>query len=75
MLAGSHAMDEHFRSAPLERNLPALMGLLGSGTLTLIHATHEPLASQTSEMDCVLARPLGAFSRDIRLANPLNQPA
>jgi glucose-6-phosphate isomerase len=28
MLAGSHAMDVHFREAPLERNLPALMGLL-----------------------------------------------
>jgi glucose-6-phosphate isomerase len=28
MLAGFHAMDEHFRSAPVERNLPALMGLL-----------------------------------------------
>lgn len=28
MLAGFHAMDEHFRSAPLEENLPALMGLL-----------------------------------------------
>ena len=28
MLAGFHAMDEHFREAPLERNLPALMGLL-----------------------------------------------
>ena len=28
MLAGFHAMDEHFRQAPLERNLPALMGLL-----------------------------------------------
>jgi len=29
MLGGFHAMDEHFRTAPLERNLPALMGLLG----------------------------------------------
>ncbi len=29
MLAGFHAMDEHFRTAPLERNLPALLGLLG----------------------------------------------
>jgi glucose-6-phosphate isomerase len=29
MLAGFHAMDEHFRSAPLEKNLPVLMGLLG----------------------------------------------
>ncbi len=29
MLAGGHDMDEHFRSAPLERNLPVLMGLIG----------------------------------------------
>jgi glucose-6-phosphate isomerase len=28
MLDGFHQMDEHFRSAPFERNLPALMGLL-----------------------------------------------
>jgi glucose-6-phosphate isomerase len=28
MLAGFHAMDEHFRSAPFDRNLPVLMGLL-----------------------------------------------
>jgi glucose-6-phosphate isomerase len=28
LLDGFHAMDEHFRSTPLERNLPALMGLL-----------------------------------------------
>jgi glucose-6-phosphate isomerase len=29
MLAGFHEMDEHFRTAPLEANLPALVGLLG----------------------------------------------
>jgi glucose-6-phosphate isomerase len=28
LLAGMHALDEHFRTAPLERNLPVLMGLL-----------------------------------------------
>ena len=28
MLRGFHAMDEHFRTAPLARNLPVLMGLL-----------------------------------------------
>jgi glucose-6-phosphate isomerase len=28
MLAGFHAMDEHFRTAPLGENLPVLMGLL-----------------------------------------------
>jgi len=29
MLHGFHQMDEHFRTAPFERNLPVLMGLLG----------------------------------------------
>ncbi|MEP6559101.1 MAG: glucose-6-phosphate isomerase, partial [Burkholderiales bacterium] len=28
LLAGAHAMDEHFRAAPLERNLPVRLGLL-----------------------------------------------
>jgi glucose-6-phosphate isomerase len=28
LLAGFHEMDEHFRTAPFERNLPLLMGLL-----------------------------------------------
>jgi glucose-6-phosphate isomerase len=29
MLAGFHAMDEHFRTTPFERNLPVLMALIG----------------------------------------------
>jgi glucose-6-phosphate isomerase len=29
MLDGFHQMDEHFRTAPFEKNLPVLMGLLG----------------------------------------------
>jgi glucose-6-phosphate isomerase len=29
MLAGFHAMDEHFRTAPLSSNLPVLLALLG----------------------------------------------
>jgi glucose-6-phosphate isomerase len=28
LLAGAHAMDEHFRNTPLERNLPVRLGLL-----------------------------------------------
>lgn len=28
-LDGAHAMDEHFRTAPLAKNLPAILGLLG----------------------------------------------
>ncbi|VVM04322.1 glucose-6-phosphate isomerase [Methylacidimicrobium tartarophylax] len=29
LLAGAHAVDEHFRTAPFEKNIPVLMGLLG----------------------------------------------
>jgi glucose-6-phosphate isomerase len=29
LLAGAHAMDQHFRSAPLEQNMPVLLGLIG----------------------------------------------
>lgn len=44
MLAGFHSMDEHFRTAPFDRNLPALMGLLtlwyadffGAGTTAVL---------------------------------------
>jgi len=30
MLSGAHQVDEHFRTAPLEENIPATMALLGS---------------------------------------------
>ena len=29
MLQGGHDVDEHFRTAPLERNIPVVMGMLG----------------------------------------------
>jgi len=29
LLAGAHVMDEHFLQAPLERNIPAILGMLG----------------------------------------------
>jgi glucose-6-phosphate isomerase len=29
LLSGGHAMDEHFRSAPMEKNLPVVLGMLG----------------------------------------------
>jgi glucose-6-phosphate isomerase len=49
MLAGFHAMDEHFRTAPAARNLPLLLGLLtvwynnffGAQTIGIMpYATH-----------------------------------
>ncbi|GGF33583.1 glucose-6-phosphate isomerase [Marmoricola endophyticus] len=38
MLAGFHAMDEHFRTAPPEQNVPVLMGLLDVWYSTLLGA-------------------------------------
>jgi len=38
LLAGAHAMDEHFRRAPFDRNMPALMGLLGVWYTSLLGA-------------------------------------
>ncbi len=29
LLSGAHAVDEHFRTAPFEKNIPVIMGLLG----------------------------------------------
>jgi glucose-6-phosphate isomerase len=44
MLDGFHAMDEHFRTAPFEKNLPVILGLLsvwyndffGAGTVAIL---------------------------------------
>jgi len=38
MLAGFHAMDEHFRHAPFERNLPVTMALLGIWNVNFLDA-------------------------------------
>ncbi|MCM3509533.1 glucose-6-phosphate isomerase [Rothia sp. P100] len=43
-LAGFHAMDEHFRTAPLAENVPALMGLLNIWNVNFLGAeTHAVL--------------------------------
>jgi glucose-6-phosphate isomerase len=44
MLAGFHTVDEHFRTAPFERNLPVLLGLLGVWYVDFLGAeTHAVL--------------------------------
>lgn len=37
MLAGFHAMDKHFEQAPLEQNIPVLMGLIGLWNRSLLN--------------------------------------
>ncbi len=63
MLAGFHAMDEHFRSAPIESNLPMLLGLIGlwyddffgAETLAVLpysqYLTHLPAYLQQLDME------------------------
>jgi glucose-6-phosphate isomerase len=63
MLAGFHAMDEHFRTAALEQNLPVLMGLLivwynnffGAQTLAVLpyaeHMARFPAYLQQLQME------------------------
>lgn len=46
-LEGAHDMDEHFRTAPLEKNLPVIMGLIGVWNSTFLgHATRALLPYQ-----------------------------
>ena len=62
MLAGFHAMDEHFRTAPFERNLPVLLGLVGIWHRNFLGArTHAVLP-----YDCHLAR-LPAYLQQLEM--------
>jgi glucose-6-phosphate isomerase len=38
LLAGAHDLDEHFRSAPIEKNLPVLMALIGIWNINFLVA-------------------------------------
>jgi glucose-6-phosphate isomerase len=44
LLAGAHAMDEHFRSAPLERNMPVILALLGIWNIDFLDAPTQVIA-------------------------------
>ncbi|WP_416307602.1 glucose-6-phosphate isomerase [Neptunicella sp. SCSIO 80796] len=43
MLKGAYAMDEHFKTAPLEQNLPFILGLLGSWYINFFGAQSHVL--------------------------------
>ncbi len=44
LLAGAHAMDEHFRLAEPSRNLPALMGMLGVWNASFLGYSSQVMA-------------------------------
>jgi glucose-6-phosphate isomerase len=43
LLAGFYAMDEHFRTAPLEQNLPIILGLIGIWNINFLGAASEAI--------------------------------
>ncbi|WP_315551161.1 glucose-6-phosphate isomerase [Microbacterium aurum] len=57
LLAGFHAVDEHFATTPLERNVPALMGLLNVWYTNFLGAQSHavlPYAQQLSRFPAYL---------------------
>lgn len=44
LLAGAHAMDEHFRTAPLAHNMPVLLALLGIWYVDFLGARSQVIA-------------------------------
>ena len=49
-LAGAHAVDEHFRTAPLEQNLPARLGLLDIWNRNFLGFTSRSIAPYHSAL-------------------------
>lgn len=49
-LSGFHAVDEHFRTAPLEQNAPALLGLLGVWYSNFFHAESRAVLPYSNDL-------------------------
>jgi glucose-6-phosphate isomerase len=50
LLAGAEAMDDHFREAPLDRNLPVLLGLLGVWYVNFLGLTTHAVIPYTERL-------------------------
>lgn len=55
LLAGARAMDEHFRYAPLEANLPVLMGLVAVWNRNFLGATDQVIAPYAQRLEKFVA--------------------
>ncbi len=50
LLAGANAMDEHFATAPLEKNMPALLALVGIWNVNFLGATSQCVAPYSQDL-------------------------
>jgi glucose-6-phosphate isomerase len=55
LLDGAHAMDEHFRTAPLRANLPVLMGLLAVWNANFLGAPSQVCAPYAQDLEYFVA--------------------
>lgn len=55
LLKGAHAMDEHFRSAPPDKNLPVLMGLLSVWNVNFLSAASQVIAPYAQRLQLLVA--------------------
>lgn len=51
LLCGAHAMDEHFRSAPLLQNMPVLLGLIGVWNTNFLGAATQAILPYDYELE------------------------
>jgi glucose-6-phosphate isomerase len=50
-LAGAHAMDEHFREAPLEQNMPVLLAMVGFWNRQFLNAASLSIAPYHQDLN------------------------
>jgi glucose-6-phosphate isomerase len=55
LLAGAHAMDEHFRSAPPAQNLPVLLGLIAVWNTNFLGSGDQVIAPYAQRLDKFVA--------------------
>jgi glucose-6-phosphate isomerase len=55
LLAGAHEMDEHFRTADLDRNLPVLLGLLAWWCIEFLGAQSQAVVPYADVLDLLPA--------------------
>ncbi len=51
LLAGAHAMDRHFCSAPLEQNMPVLLALIGIANRNFFHCHSQVISPYNGTLD------------------------
>jgi len=51
LLEGAHAMDRHFSQAPLEQNLPAILGLIGAWNSNFLGAETQAILPYDQRLD------------------------